>query len=215
MHTHPYFIVSRDHALEYLKSPSDDRATATKPVLVPDELLLNPKVRPFIVIRHPYLWIPSVFRAATSNVKLGNFGDGGKGVYYIAGNLTWAHELFDWYTSRGTTPTVVDAEDFLGSEAYVKHLCEKVGLSPNEAKLSWEKGSGTFQEEMPELLRNIQEQLLNSTGPRPSRRARDVDLDAEQTKWDGEFGEDAKLVRELVDLAMPHYESLWSRRLAM
>lgn len=215
MHTHPYFVLSRDRAVQYLKSPSDDKTTATKPILIPDELLLHPGVRPMIVIRHPYMWIPSVFRAATSNVKLGGFGDGGKSVYYLAGNLSWAHEIYDWYASKCITPTVVDAEDFLGSEAYVRHLCESVGFNPTEAKLSWEKDSGTFAEEMPELLRNVQEQLLSSTGPRPSRRAKDIDLGSEQGKWNDEFGENAELVRELIDLAMPHYEYLWSRRLAM
>lgn len=215
MHTHPYFLASRERALEYLKSPKDDQPATEKQVLVPDELLLHSGARPFFVIRHPYLWIPSAVRATTSNLKFGGFGDGGKSIYYLVGSLTWSRELFDWYKSKGVAPAVVDAEDFLGDEAYVHHLCDKIGLNPAEVLLSWEKDAGTFDEEMPELLHNVQKNLLDSSGAKAGRKAKDIDLQAEQVKWDAEFGEDSRLVRELVDLAMPNYEYLWKQRLTM
>ncbi|KAK4501176.1 hypothetical protein PRZ48_006982 [Zasmidium cellare] len=215
LHTHPYFLQSRERALEYVKAPIKDHATATKHALVPDELLLRPGTKPFFVIRHPYLWIPSAVRATAANLKFGGFGDGGKGIYYMVGSLTWSRELFDWYQTKGITPVVTDAEDFLSGEAYVRHLCKNVGLNPDEALLSWDKGADTFDEEMPELLRNVQDNLLQSSGAKAGRKAKDIDLEAEPVKWDAEFGENSKMVRELVDLAMPHYEHLWRQRLTM
>ena len=162
LHTHPYFLVSRERAIDYLKSPKDGKPTSEKHFLVPDDLLLHGNVRPFFVIRHPYLWIPSGVRATASNLKFGGFGDGGKSIYYLIASLAWSRELFDWYHSKGVKPAVVDAEDFLGSEDYVRHLCKDLGLNPAEALFSWDKDAQTFDEKMPELLRNVQDNLQSS-----------------------------------------------------
>ena len=57
-----------------------------------------------------------------------------------------------------------------------------------------------------------QSTLINSSKPDPSRAGKNIDLEKSMRDWDEEFGNDAEVMRELVELAKPHYEYLLSKK---
>ena len=64
------------------------------------------------------------------------------------------------------------------------------------------------------MLVQIQATLVGSEGIKPERAGKNLDLEAERREWEGEFDEEeVVMIKELVDVAMPHYEYLRERRL--
>lgn len=124
-----------DEVFSYITTPSDstEPTSESNPTLIPDRLLLHPGTVPVFTIRNPYLQVPSSYRIA-----LGVFG----GATYanclagIAGR--WTRLLYDWYLAHGVQPIVVDADDYMSSEAFVRYLCEVTGLHPDEVLTRWE-----------------------------------------------------------------------------
>ena len=124
----------------------------------------------------------------------------------------WSRMLYDFYVSNDITPVVLDADDYLSDNAYVKAACDKLGLDQSRATFSWPAITEREKSEMHRFEYTSAKYLFESTGVDESRATRNINLAKEEDGWDSEFGEDAELVREMVSLAMPHYQYLCERR---
>lgn len=146
--------------------------------------------------------------------------------------MFWQRSLYGWFVANEVQPVVVDADDYMTSESFVRHLTASIGLDPERAIVRWEKVrfsgptlltlfdadkeqmSEEAKENMHRMLIQIQATLVGSEGIKPERAGRNLDLEAERRKWEEEFDADeVKMIRELVDVAMPEYEYLRERRL--
>lgn len=198
---------------------------------MPSNLLLRPGTVPLLTIRNPRLQVPSIWRVFTRTIP------GGATRTDTLASVTgrWTRILYDWYLANGLKPLVVDADDYMSSEAFVRYLCEVAGLDPAEAVVRWEKVDG--RREMGRVERNYaeiqvssplprmclfllssrgKETLFTSQGPEARRAAKNVDLEAEEASWEAEFGrETAETLRWIVRTVDPDYEYLRERRLRL
>ena len=126
----------------------------------------------------------------------------------------WGRLLHNFYEANGIQPLVIDADDYMTSENFVLELCRRAGLNPDGAVFSWPTTTEEQQENLAKPFAAVQTTLMGSTGANPGRAARNVDLASEEAKWEDEFGVDtSREIRELVHLAMPHFEYLYEQRL--
>lgn len=89
-----------------------------------------------------------------------------------------AYELDDWYKSNEIEPVVADADDYITSKQYARHLAEEVGLDPEQVAFRWSTTAEENSERVGDILYNIQDTLVKSKGPEADRAAKNVDLDA-------------------------------------
>ncbi|KAK8032618.1 hypothetical protein PG990_002352 [Apiospora arundinis] len=120
----------------------------------------------------------------------------GRPNFLISTSTLWIRRLHEAYRSRGIEPVVVDADDLMTSPEFARRLCSKLGLDPELAYLSWEATSAEEKAKLHPM----------------DRAAKNQDMEALVQGWPAEFGEDVELVREMVDLAIPHYQYLYERR---
>lgn len=209
VHTHSFFPASPDRMLEYVTSPTAEAPSGDNFTLVPGNLLLSPGTIPVITIRNPHLVVPSAYKAMRAVIN-----GGGRANMLVITCHVWGRLLYDFYESNGIQPLVIDADDYMTSEYFVRELCRRTGLDPEQAVFSWTTASNEQQEKLAKEFAAVQTTLMGSTGPNAGRAAKNVDLSAEVAKWEDEFGADtAREIRELVQLAMPHFEYLHRRRL--
>lgn len=211
MHEHALFAMSPQRILDVISSPTtrdrpDHKLNFTT---VPDDVLLYPGTIPLITIRHPVLTVPSNYRAASAlytGAKRSN--------WILNTGLAWYRDLYDYYRAHGIEPIVADSDDYMSSEVFVRHLAGRVGLDPAKAIVTWPKATEEEKQKMHPMLLQIQDSLVNSEGIRADRASKNLDLEAEREKWKSEFdSERLKLMEEMVEIAMPHYEYLRERRL--
>lgn len=209
---HIFFAVSPDMILEYIDY--NNRKTCPEggrnPTIIPDDLLLLPNTLPVFTIRNPRLVIPSALRTMR---KFGIPHGGGRPNYQIVTSNIWNHVLYDFYVAHGITPIVVDGDDFMTSEQFIRHLHTEIGLDSTKAYVSW-PDEGDRDKHHP-MYYASQETLLNSTGLDASLAAKNRNLEEEESKWEEHFGEDVPLMKEMLGLAIPHYEYLYEKRLRM
>lgn len=211
VHTHSFFPASPDRMLEYITSPTAEAPSGDNFTLVPENLLLYPQTVPVITIRNPQLVVPSAYKAMRAVIN----GGGRANMLVITCHL-WARLLYDFYEANGIQPLVIDADDYMTSEKFVREICRRTGLNPDQAIFSWDTASNEEQEKLAKPFAAVQTTLMDSTGANAGRAAKNVDLSAEEAKWEDEFGVDtAREIRELVQLAMPHFEYLHERRLVV
>lgn len=214
MHHHTFYTVSPDNLREYISAtqPSAVNTRARNITLLSDESLLRPGTVALFTIRHPVLTVVSAYRAMNATHT-----GGSRAAYMIGMNVGFTRELYDWYVSKGSANAiVVDADDYMTSEAFIRHLADTIGLDPHLVTVSWPKLTQKGREEMHPVLLAVQNTLVESEGLDPSRAAKNVDVNIEEEKWRGEFGEEvAELLGELVGMAMPHYLYLHERRLRL
>ncbi|KAK8065201.1 hypothetical protein PG997_011948 [Apiospora hydei] len=101
------------------------------------------------------------------------------------------------------------------SPEFARCLCARLGLDPARACLVWEAPAAEERGGLHPAYYASQRFLIESSGVDASRAGSNRDLDAEMRGWEAEFGEDVGMVREMVDLAMPHYRYLYERRFTM
>lgn len=209
VHTHSFFPASPDRILEYVTAPSSEPSSGDNFTLVPDKLLVHPGTVPVITIRNPRLVVPSAYKAMRAVIN-----GGGRANMLVITCHVWGRLLYDYYQANGIQPLVIDADDYMTSEEFVRELCKRTGLSPDKAVFSWATATDEQQRNLARPFAAVQTTLMGSTGANPGRAAKNVDLAAEEAKWEEEFGMDiAREIRELVQLAMPHFEFLYERRL--
>jgi hypothetical protein len=125
----------------------------------------------------------------------------------------WNVLLYNFYKSHGIEPTVVDAEDYMTSEEFVKKLCVRIGLDPESAVFSWKAVTKEQKEgEIHPMLYASQNTLFESEGVDAGKAKGEGDLVEEERAWEEEFGGDVGLVREMVGIAEPFYRWLYERR---
>jgi hypothetical protein len=213
VHSHPFFPVLPDKMLEYihlLTSSSPCHLKTENFSLVPDNLLLRPGTIPLISIRDPRLSVPSAYRV----LERMNLPHAGSRAFFLVTTCNvWNCVLYNFYRSHGVEPVVVDADDYMTSETFVRRLCVRLGLDPTKVRFVWEAVSGEQRErEIHPMLYASQSTLYESEGVIAGRAARNCDFADLGVKWREEFREDAGLVGEMVGLAMPHYQYLYERR---
>lgn len=211
VHTHSCLPLSPDRALQYMVNPIavDDNIKAN-PTLIPDDLLLHPGTVPVLTIRHPRLVVPSAHRAIHKIVA----GCGRPNVLLLACNV-WTRWMYSFYVAHGIHPLIVDADDYMTSEDFVRKLCSEAGLDPDKAVFSWATTTDEQKESLERPYVAVQTSFLSSTSAKPDRAAKNVDLEKEEALWAEEFGPDLPFIQELVELSMLHYEYLYQRRLTL
>lgn len=181
--------------------------------MIPDSLLLAPGTIPILVIRNPRLTVPSAFRILKN---MGLNEGGGRPMALMTTSLIWFRVLYDYYTSHGIRPLVLDADDYLTSEDYVRKICSQLGLDQSKVQFSWPVLSAEEKGKMHPMEFLSAEEIHKSTGPDSSRAGSNMDEDMGQGNWVEEFGEaDTKLIEELVGYGIPHYEYLSQKKLQL
>lgn len=139
---------------------------------------------------------------------------GGRANMLVITCHVWGRFLYDFYENNKIRPLVIDADDYMTSETFVREICNQTGLNPDAATFSWPTATQEQQEKLAKPFAAVQTTLMGSNGANPGRAARNVDLEAAEAKWEEEFGaEVAREIRELIQLAQPHFEYLYERRL--
>lgn len=106
-------------------------------------------------------------------------------------------ELFDELAERGHAPLVVDAGDFLADpEAFLRVICERVGVPFSERMLGWPAGK---RESDGIWAPHWYEAVWKSTGFEPAKAKVAVELDGDAA--------------DVADACRPAYEKLHARRL--
>lgn len=178
--------------------------------LVPDSLLLRPGTVPLISIRDPRLCIPSAYRVL-ARMNLPHAGS--RAFFLITTCNVFNCVLYNFYRSHGIEPVVVDADDYMTSETFVRSLCVRLGLDPLKVRFEWDAVTSEQKEkEIHPMQYASQNTLYESSGVIPGKAAKESDFSDVSVKWKEEFGDDAGLVEEMVALAMPHYQYLYKRR---
>jgi hypothetical protein len=214
VHSHPFFPVLPDKMLEYIRllaSAEPCHLRSENFSIVPDSLLLRPGTIPLISIRDPWLCVPSTYRV----LERMNLPHAGSRAFFLVTTCNvWNCVLYNFYKSHGFEPIVVDADDYMTSEAFVRSLCVRLGLDPSKVRFEWDAVTSQQKEnEIHPMQYASQNTLYESSGVIAGKAARNSDLGDVATKWKGEFGDDAGMVEEMVALAMPHYRYLYERRL--
>lgn len=210
LHTHSFFPVAPDQILNFVTAPESDHSGKDNFTMMPDKLLLYPGTVPILTIRNPRLVVPSAHRAMRTIIK-----GGGRANLLVVTNQIWCRLLYDYFSANGIEPLVIDADDYMTSRDFVRGLCKRAGLNPEEAVFSWSQSTEDQKKQLPQAHVEIQSTLMNSGGMNPGRAAKNLDLEAEEKNWEEEFGTDANLIQDLIRLAMPHYDYLYGRRLVI
>ncbi|KAF2167770.1 hypothetical protein M409DRAFT_21921 [Zasmidium cellare ATCC 36951] len=215
MHTHLLMTTTPERAREHVQSqqPAQDNLMKSNCTLIPSELLLHPETIPVFTIRAPRSTVPSTYRAMRPQPQYAPEIAKQRELYMHATNLGWNRELYDWYTAQGVEPIIVDADDYMTNTDYVLSLCQKLGLNPDDAQLSWSKPTKEEANAFHPAWAAVQRTLINSAGIRPERASSNADLDAEMAKWKDEFGDEVTaILEECTAASMPHYEYLRAQK---
>lgn len=212
VHTHLSYPMSPEVILRYFKSlregPSDS-LSAENCTMIPDHLLLHPGTIPVFTIRDPRLAVPSAYRT----MQLMGIEHGGGPVNYLSVTTpAWNRLIYDFYVSQGFDPLIIDPDDYVTDMDFVRALCGRIGLDPEQLNLSWPAASEAEKEKIHPMYYASQSTMIDSSGPDPARAGKNIDLEKSMQEWDNEFGDDAVVMRELTELAKPHYEYLLSKK---
>ena len=178
--------------------------------IVPDSLLLRPGTIPLISIRDPRLSVPSAYRV----LERMNLPHAGSWAFFLTTTCNvWNCVLYNFYKSHGIEAVVVDANDYMTSETFVRGLCVRLGLDPSKVRFEWDAVTREQKEkEIHPMQYASQTTLYESSGVIAGRAAKNSDFTDVSVNWKEEFGDDAGLIEEMVGLAMPHYQYLCERR---
>lgn len=175
---------------------------------LPESLLLRRGTVPLFTIRDPRITVPATFRVlGDMDLPHGS----GRPNFTVSASPLWIRNLYNYFTSKGIEPLIVDADDFLANPDLVKELCAKLGLDAKELLWSWPKPTADERAGLHPHFYASQRALIESEGIRPELASINRDLDAEKKAWKIDFGEDASMVEEMIDLALPHYQWLKDR----
>ncbi|GAM91329.1 hypothetical protein ANO11243_093780 [Dothideomycetidae sp. 11243] len=214
VHDHPHFALSPHRALEFLSARTSDDLARTAGsgnfTLVRDDLLLRPGTVPILTFRHPALVVPAIYRAMLKTEKSVTKSTVPVSCY------AWLRHLYEFFVSNGITPVPVEAEDYMSSEEFSRHLATKAGLNPENCIFKWEKWAKEQQQQMPQVVRELLQTLINSDGLLPEKVVRRVSIEEEAPKWKQEFGDGVGTWLEEIALrSMTNYEFLLSKKLRL
>ncbi len=178
---------------------------------------------PTFMIRHPALVFPSLYRTSVDLEGPEDARKNANGMFRLEMTWRWSRSLYQWYNrewEQGSTtspPVIIDADDIILRPEIVLKYCELVGLESDKCRFQWEHASIEEEDGMNFIERRMKSSLLSSSGIlQQGKVAAGLEIQAEAHKWKGEFGEEeAKKIEKWVAAAMPDYEFLKERRLAM
>lgn len=174
--------------------------------MMPRDLLLRPGTVPILTIRDPRLAVPSAYRVLKS---MGLPHGSGRPNFLISTATIWQEMLCEFFEVNDIHPLVVDADDIMASQGFVEKLCQELELDSNQCIFQWEARP---KDSMHPMLYASQQYLMDSTAVDPGRAGVNLDLDAEESRWEEEFGDDVGLLGEAVARSMGDY--LWLRERA-
>ncbi|KAI0869585.1 hypothetical protein GGS24DRAFT_478434 [Hypoxylon argillaceum] len=185
---------------------------------LPDEFLKT--WNPTILIRHPALMLPSLFRTAKKGVEVNGKRRANDEPYEIEATLKFVRSLYDFYADHfgkdSQWPIVLDADDVIAYPELVKKYAGFVGLDPEKTRFSWEKASPEQLGELMSAEKIMLGSINASTGVDKGKMAGNINIDTEAEKWRSEFGEESgRKLERWVRTTMPDYEYLRSRRLTL
>ncbi|UJO24992.1 hypothetical protein CLAFUW4_14639 [Fulvia fulva] len=164
-----------------------------------------------MTIRHPAFVVPAAYDALSNSEKSGNISN-----YLIPTNYSWQTQLYNFYVANGITPVVAEAEDYMSSPEFVRHLASEAGLDASTCLFEWDAMSEDDQAAQHPMYVKLQQTLINSTGLVPGKVKGAPVLEDEERKWREKFGvEGAVSIKEMVEWAMPDYEYLRDRKLRL
>lgn len=212
IHSHPFFPVLPDKVLDYMGAHASEECHLRNEnfTLVPDSLLLHPGTIPLISIRDPRLTVPSTYRV----LERMNLPNGGSRAFFLVTTCNiWNCVLYNYYKSHGIDPIIVDADDYMTAETFVRSLASKLGLDPAKVTFEWDAVTDRQKEtEIHPMLYASQNTLYESSGVLAGRAAKNYDFTDVAGKWKEEFGIDAGMIEEMARVAEPHYRYLYERR---
>jgi hypothetical protein len=180
--------------------------------MIPADLLLRPGTVPILLIRDPRVVIPSAVQVLG---KMNVPHAGGRTNFIEVTSHVWTRLIYDFFISHGVQPLVVDADDIMTGQDFVRNLCTRAGLDPAQAVFEWSVVSPAEKEKIHPMQWASQSTLYESSGLRPELAAKNRDLDAEMKRWEDDFPGDAETMREMLELATPNYQYLYEKRLRM
>lgn len=86
-----------------------------------------------MTIRHPAFVVPAAYDALSNSEKSGNISN-----YLIPTNYSWQTQLYNFYVANGITPVVAEAEDYMSSPEFVRHLASEAGLDASTCLFEWD-----------------------------------------------------------------------------
>ncbi|OQN99700.1 hypothetical protein B0A48_14470 [Cryoendolithus antarcticus] len=208
---HAFFPVAPEIILHYLDSISSPKPASENFTAIPDELLLTADTKLLLSIRDPRLAVPSAYRTMA---KMSLASGGGRPNYLVTTNLIWSRVMYDYFHAQGRETYAVDF-DSLADPAYVRALSAKLGLDPANVASTWAVATREEVDNTHPMYYASQSTLIESSGFMRGKMAKGVDFAEEEREWQDEFADDAALVKEMVELTMPHYQYLYERRWQM
>ncbi|PGH27930.1 hypothetical protein AJ80_00480 [Polytolypa hystricis UAMH7299] len=189
---------------------------------------------PIILIRHPALMFPSMFRAEADLRRLA--GHDGEDMSNMNADMTlyWARSHYDYFADHfnKTTqipggedddekkedsikwPLVIDADDIITEPEVVTRLAEITNLDISKVKFSWDETGEGEKSQQAAWMTRMKDTLQASTGILRNKAATNIDISEEAKKWKVEFGgKYGELMEKWVRDAMPDYEFLRCKRL--
>ncbi|KAM4055281.1 sulfotransferase family protein [Hirsutella rhossiliensis] len=181
----------------------------------------NPTVMPLealkrfhftFLIRHPRRSIPSYYRCTIPPLVE-------KTAYTPfmpceAGYKELAH-LFDFLVRQGIVDknrvTVVDADDLLDHpEDMIRQFCDRTGIDYDPGMLVWDEADGEHAKKLFAKWNGWHDDVLDSTRLNGRSHAQKTStVESENQEWADKYGPEAqKLIRQVVDDNIPHYEYL-------
>lgn len=142
-----------------------------------------------------------------------------RGGVLVTSSFLWQREIFDFFTTNGITPIVVESEDFMISPEFVKKICSEAGMDPKAAIFSWPKATEEELATMSPRYKQLVWSLLNSSGldPKFAERAggeKEWNLEEEVKKWKKEYGDEVgELLKQEAYASLVHYEYLRTKKL--
>lgn len=172
---------------------------------IPDTLLLRPGTVPVFTIRDPRITIPATFRVLQD---MNLFHGSGRPNFTISTSPMWIRNLYSYFQANGIEPLIVDADDFITNPDLIKDLCTKLGLNVEQLLWSWTTPTPEERARTHRLFYASQRVLIESEGIRSELASINRNLETEEEQWRADFGEDASMVEEMIELALPHYHWL-------
>lgn len=135
---------------------------------IPDELLLHPDTIPVLTIRDPRSAVRSAYCVLTS---FGFAHASGRPNFLLSTSLLWQRDLFEFFTSHGVQPLIIDADDMMTDPLFPALLCERLSLDPDQACSRWERMTAEEKAHLHPMVYASQKHILESTGVDASRNS--------------------------------------------
>ncbi|KAJ6444708.1 dynamin family protein [Purpureocillium lavendulum] len=164
------------------------------------------------LIRHPRRSIPSYYRCVIPPLnEITGWND------FMPSETGYEElvRLFDYLIEQGIVDkehlTVLDADDLLDNpEAMIKLYCERTGIEFDPKMLVWDQDDKDHAAKLFAKWNGFHDDVLGTDRLMARTHAQKTStVESENKEWTDKYGPEAqKLIRELVDANIPHYDYL-------